>query len=206
MKDMRRAWPYRRILLPLVSCLVAVSFAGTAGLRAESTNVLVAYHSETGHTEKMAKGVAAGAGSVEGTKVVLRRISDVTKDDLLRADAIVLGSPVHMWDVAVEMRTAVVNWSRDFGFYKNKQLADKVGAVFATGGAPSHGKEFTMMSMSLSLLQFGMVLVAPYGGLGASATTAVPESDKGVDERELGEARRLGERVARMAARLKQTR
>jgi multimeric flavodoxin WrbA len=82
-------------------------------------------------------------------------------------------------------------------------LQNKVGAVFATGGAPSNGKEFTMISMALGLLQYGMVLVTPYGGIGASATTGIPESEKGVDERELTEARELGKRVVAIASRLK---
>jgi hypothetical protein len=62
-----------------------------------------------------------------------------------------------------------------------------------------------MMSMALGLLQYGVVLVSPYGGVGASATTGIPEMEKGVDERELTEARELGKRVAVIAARLKGT-
>lgn len=60
-----------------------------------------------------------------------------------------------------------------------------------------------MLSIALSLMQYGMVLVTPYGGLGASATTGVPESEKGVGAHELEEARELGGRLAEIAQRLK---
>jgi NAD(P)H dehydrogenase (quinone) len=170
---------------------------------AEPVKVLIAYSSETGNTEKMARAAAEGVRQVEG-EAVLRRVTEVTKQDLEQADAIMLGSPVHMGDVAAEMRAALVAWSGgDFGFWRSRALQNKVGAVFATGGAPSNGKEFTMMSMALALLQYGMVLVTPYGGLGASATTGIPEAEKGVDERELTEARELGKRAAFIAGRMK---
>lgn len=196
------------LLSTAVRCRIALLGLALTSLasavQAEPVRVLVAYSSETGNTEKMARGVAAGVRSVEGAEALLRLISEVTKEEATGADAIVLGSPVHMADVSAEMRQAMVAWSREFGFWRSKALQDKVGAVFATGAAPSNGKEFTMMSMALSMLQFGMVLVTPYGGIGASAATAIPESDKGVDERELTEARNLGARVAKIAARMRQ--
>ncbi len=203
MKSMRETPASRRAKWHLLLLLALALATVATGSGADQVRVLVAYSSETGNTEAMARGVAAGVDSVEGAQAVLRRISQVSKQDAEQADAIVLGSPVHMADVSAEMRRALVAWSRDFGFWESRALQDKVGAVFATGGAPSHGKEFTMMSMALTLLQFGAVLVSPYGGLGASATTATPESDKGVDARELAEARELGARVARVAARMK---
>jgi NAD(P)H dehydrogenase (quinone) len=152
---------------------------------AEPVKVLIAYVSQTGHTEKMARAAAEGVGQADA-EAVLRRVTEVTKQDLVQADGIMLGSPVHMGDVAAEMRTALVAWSGgEYGFWSSRALQDKVGAVFATGGAPSNGKEFTMISMALGLLQYGVVLVTPYGGVGASATTGIPEMEKGVDEREL---------------------
>jgi NAD(P)H dehydrogenase (quinone) len=182
-----------------VAALVALASVGHA---AEPVRVLVAYSSETGNTEKMAGGVAEGVRSA-GAEAVLRRITEVSKADLERADAVMLGSPVHMGDVSAEMRRALVAWSGDFGFWESRGLQNKVGAVFATGGAPSNGKEFTMMSMALTLLQFGMVLVSPYGGLGASATTGGPETEQGVNEWELNQARELGKRVVAIAQQMK---
>ena len=182
-------------------CALALC-GGPVCAAAEDIAVLVAFHSQTGNTETMANALAEGARS-EGAETVVKRIGDVTQADLEAADAVALGSPVHMGDVAVAIREALVEWAYGFGFWRSKGLANKACAVFATGGAPSNGKEFTMLSMALGMLQYGMVLVTPHGGLGASATTGIPEHEKGVGEHELKEARELGARLAEVARRLK---
>lgn len=179
---------------------VLLLLAGLPAL-AEPVRVLVAYHSQTGNTKQMADAMAAGAGAVDGVEAEAIPVDQVTKEDLEQADAIALGSPVHMGDAAVEMRAALVRWSGEFGFWESRGLQDKVGAVFATGALPSNGKEFTMMSLATGLLQFGVVLVSPYGSLGASATTYKP--DPGVDEAEEEVARDLGRRLAEVAGRMK---
>lgn len=171
--------------------------------QAQDINVLVVYHSQTGNTEKMAAAVAEGAQG-EGVTVVLKKVAALEQADLETADAVVLGSPVHMGDVAVEVRQTLVDWAYEFGFWRSHGLENKVCAVFTTGAAPSNGKEFTMLSMALGMLQFGMVLVTPYGGLGASATTGFPEHEKGVGAHELDEAQKLGARVVEVARRMKQ--
>ena len=163
--------------------------------------VLVAYHSKSGNTQKMAEALADGVREVDGAKVSVKRIEDVTKSDLEKADGLAVGSPVYMGDVAPQIRSAFIQWSTDFGFWDSRGLQDKAGAVFATGAFPSNGKEFTMLSMAQSLAQFGVVLVTPYGTMGASATTYKP--DAGVDDVEAGIARELGKRLAEIAGRLK---
>ncbi len=146
----------------------------------------------------MAEALADGARG-DGVVVVVKQIGAVSQQDLEAADAVALGSPVHMGDVAVEVRTALVDWAYQKGFWRSRGLQNKACAVFTTGGAPSNGKEFTMLSMALGLLQYGMVLVTPYGGLGASATTGTPEHEKGVGDHELKEARQLGARLVEVA-------
>lgn len=178
-------------------CLLTTSASG------QEVTVLVAFHSQSGNTEKMAEAVAEGVHS-EGAAAAVKKIGEVTQEDLEAADAVALGSPVHMGDVAVEVREALVNWAYGFGFWRSRGLMNKPCAVFATGGAPSNGKEFTMLSMALGMLQYGMILVTPYGGLGASATTGIPEHEKGVGDHELEEARMLGARLAEVASRLEE--
>ncbi len=185
------------IMSRVATQLTAVCFLAAAA-PAEDLTVLVAYHSQSGNTETMAEALADGARG-DDVKVVVKRIGDVSKGDLDAADAVALGSPVHMGDVAVEVRTALVDWAYGKGFWRSRGLQNKACAVFTTGGAPSNGKEFTMLSMALGLLQYGMVLVTPYGGLGASATTGIPEHEKGVGEHELEEARSLGARLVEVA-------
>ena len=55
--------------------------------------ILVVYHSQGGNTEKLAERVAAGAGSIEGVTVVLKRASEAGLDDLLSCDGLAVGSP-----------------------------------------------------------------------------------------------------------------
>ena len=55
--------------------------------------ILIIFHSQTGNTERMAKAVAEGAGSIENTEVLLKHARDATLDDLLRADGFAIGTP-----------------------------------------------------------------------------------------------------------------
>ncbi len=55
--------------------------------------ILIVYHSQTGHTERMAKAVAEGAAAMEEAEVLVRRAADATAEDLLWADGIAIGSP-----------------------------------------------------------------------------------------------------------------
>lgn len=58
-------------------------------------NLLIVYHSQTGHTEGLAKAVRRGASHPEIDKVTLRfkRAYDADADDLLWADGLLLGTP-----------------------------------------------------------------------------------------------------------------
>lgn len=179
-------------------------FTAGSALLAEELRVLIAFHSESGHTEKLALALAKGAQTLDGAEVAVKKVGDVTPADLAGADAIVLGSPVHMGDAAWQVRQAIVRWSMEFGFWQSRALTNKVAAVFATGGAPSNGKELTMISLSHSLTQLGMVLVTPYGSQGVSATTSKP--DPGVDEAEEKIAESFGRRIADVAAQMKRGR
>ena len=179
--------------------LLAVLLA-TVPVAAE-TKILVCYFSNSGNTKKMAEALAKGVEGVEGAKAKLKSIDQVTKKDLEATDGLAVGSPVYMGDVATQVRSAFIKWSGDYGIWDSRALQDKAGAVFATGAFPSNGKEFTMWSMAQSLAQFGVVLVTPYGSMGASATTYKP--DEGVDDVEAGIARDLGQRLAEIAGRLK---
>lgn len=55
--------------------------------------ILVIFHSQAGHTERMALSVAKGAGSIENVTVLLRRASEATLEDLLQCDGLAIGSP-----------------------------------------------------------------------------------------------------------------
>ncbi len=168
--------------------------AASAAEPPASVTVLVAYHSATGHTEKMAQGVVEGARSLPGTRVVLKRVGDVAADDLFSADAVVVGSPVYWSNMSGDVKKFFDDWQLKFGVFPEFKMRNKVGAAFATGGQVSSGKEVTMLTILAAMLGNQMIVVSGGGAFGASATT---EGDSpGIDEKELASAKELGRRVA----------
>jgi len=159
--------------------------------------VLVTYHSLSGNTERMAEAVVDGAKAVPGTEVMLKRVGQVTAEDLFSSDAVVVGSPVYWSNMSGEVKTFFDNWQFKFGVYPEFKMKNKVGAAFATGGQISSGKEITMLTILAAMLGNQMIVVSGGGAFGASATT---EGDSpGIDNRELADARALGLRVADVA-------
>ena len=176
--------------------LLLVCLAPAAAQEAE---VLVAYHSLTGNTETLARGVAEGAGRVPGARVTLKAMGDVSDADLAGAHGLVLGSPTHWANLPPEV-SAFVN--------RLPFLGGVVAGAFATAGNPGGGSEQVLVSLLSALLNHGAMVVGPvfeeeggfrYGWMGAAALTG--PVDPGVGEVELDGARRLGERVAREALR-----
>ncbi len=58
--------------------------------------VLIVYATDYGNTQKMAQALAEGARSVSSTQVEVKLAEEVTADDLLKSDAVIVGTPVHM--------------------------------------------------------------------------------------------------------------
>jgi len=159
--------------------------------------VLVAYHSLSGNTERMAEAVVDGVKSVPGTEALLKRVGKVTADDLFSADAVVVGSPVYWSNMSGEVKTFFDNWQFKFGVFPEFKMKNKIGAAFATGGQVSSGKEVTMLTILAAMLGNQMIVVSGGGAFGASATT---EGDSpGIDNKELADAKALGRRVADIA-------
>ena len=190
------------ILCLIVSHVALVSNSVSADEPAlAAVKVLVAYHSLSGNTERMAEAVGEGAKSLPGTTVVLKRVGQVTADDLFSSDAIVIGSPVYWSNMSGEVKTFFDNWQFKFGVFPEFKMKNKIGAAFATGGQVSSGKEVTMLTILAAMLGNQMIVVSGGGAFGASATT---EGDSpGVDKKELADAQALGRRVAEVAAMLR---
>jgi NAD(P)H dehydrogenase (quinone) len=168
---------------------------------AQLVKVLVTYHSLSGNTERMAEAVVDGVKSVPGTEVLLKRVGQVTADDLFSADAVVVGSPVYWSNMSGEVKTFFDNWQFKFGVFPEFKMKNKIGAAFATGGQVSSGKELTMLTILAAMLGNQMIVVSGGGAFGASATT---EGDSpGIDKKELADAKELGRRVAEVAVRFK---
>jgi NAD(P)H dehydrogenase (quinone) len=158
-----------------------------------AVKVLVAYHSLSGNTERMAEAVVEGAKSVSGTDVVMKRVTHVTADDLFSSDALVVGSPVYWSNMSGEVKTFFDNWQFKFGVFPDFRIA--------TGGQISSGKEVTMLTILAAMLGNQMIIVSAGGAFGASATTE--GESHGIDKKELADAQALGRRVAEVAGMLK---
>jgi len=182
---------------------VVLMFSSNAGHAedAPQVTVLVTYHSSTGNTEKMAEGVAEGAKAVAGTSVILKRIRDVARNDLISADAVIVGSPVYFGNMSGEVKTFFDNWSLTFDMFRERKMRNKIGGAFATGAGISSGKEVTILTIFAAMFINQMIVVSGGGGFGASATTG-PDSP-GIDDKEMAEARELGKRIAEVAALVK---
>ena len=164
-------------------------------------NVLVAYHSISGNTEKMAMAVVKGAESILGTRVRMERVDKVTADLLFSSDALVVGSPVYWANMAGEVKTFFDDWQFKFGVWPEFKMRNKVGAAFTTGGQVSGGKEVTMLTILAAMLGNQMIIVSGGGVFGASATTE--GKSPGINQDELADARALGKRVAETARMVK---
>ncbi|MCP4669585.1 MAG: flavodoxin [Deltaproteobacteria bacterium] len=55
--------------------------------------ILIVYHSQGGHTRKMAESVGKGVRSIGNVKAIIKKAANATLHDLLECDGLVLGSP-----------------------------------------------------------------------------------------------------------------
>jgi NAD(P)H dehydrogenase (quinone) len=150
--------------------------------------VLVMYFSKSGNTKKLAEGIAQGVQDEPGVACLLKPAAEVTREDFLGSQGIIAGSPVYFGTMAAELKGVF-----DRLVAVRKRMGDKVGAAFATSGDATGGKETTMMSIVQAFLIYGMIVVGdPLDATGhfGVACTGAP------DEKTLGNARKLGRRVA----------
>ncbi len=145
--------------------------------------ILIVYHSRTGHTKKMALAVAEGARVVVGVDVVLKKIDETTNDDLLKADAIIVGSPTYFGQMSGKIK-ALFDKSNEI----HGKLEGKVGAAFTCAGGHTSGAETTLVSILEAMLIHGMIIQggaqsAYYG----AASVGAPKEKEEKECRELGE-------------------
>lgn len=112
--------------------------------------------STTGRTRRMAEAVADGAREA-GARVLLRVPEETQDADLLDADAVVLGSGVHMGGVASSM---VALFERTAPLWLAGRLRGKLGAAFVSAGEGERGGgELTLLALLAWLAENGMLLV-----------------------------------------------
>ncbi len=162
--------------------------------------VLVLFDSRTGLVRELARAVGEGVAQVPGAVARERDIDEAQPAELLRCDALVLGSP--NWSgVTGKLKT----WLDESGdLWESGELAGKPGAAFGAGWSPHGGIEATLLQLFHLIVAHGMLFVGlPWSErmrrsgsyYGATAVAALTDDDR-------EQARALGARVAALAVRL----
>lgn len=156
------------------------------------TTILVTYYSVTGNTRAMAEAVVAGVRSVENVEAILKPIEEVSREDWLAADGIIVGSPTYFGQMAAEVKKAFDLTEKFYG-----KLEGKVGAAFTTSGGAGCGHELTNISILTAMLVAGMVVAGTtHGPHFGPFAVGKPE------EKALAQARDMGVRVAELTHKL----
>jgi len=148
---------------------------------------LVIYYSRTGNTKKMAGSVAEGIKN-EGMEVVIKEAKDVDAAELLKYDAIAIGSPTYYGSMASEIKNLLDESVKFHG-----KLDGKVGAAFASSANVGGGNETTILDILDAMLIHGMIIQGdPQGDHYGAVAIGAPDS------RATKQCIRLGSRVAKL--------
>ncbi len=148
--------------------------------------VLVLYHSTYGHIETMAEAVAAGARSVEGAVVDIKRVPELVPEELAKKsgykldqaapiatvadlenyDAVIVGAGTRYGTASSQMRNFL---DQTGGVWMKGALVGKVGGAFTSTATQHGGQETTLIGLIQTLLHHGMVIAGlPYAWAGQS--------------------------------------
>ncbi|MFP3904501.1 MAG: flavodoxin family protein, partial [Armatimonadota bacterium] len=136
--------------------------------------------------------VVEGAKTVEGLDLHLRSIEELTADDLLEYDAIIMGSPVYFGTMAAEVKQLI-----DVSVKHFTELDGKLGGAFASSGAAHGGNETTILDICKALMVHGMIVRGIAEG-SHYGPVAVGEPD----DEECEECREYGRTMGQLAVKL----
>lgn len=154
--------------------------------------VLVTFFSVTGNTKAMAEAVAEGVRSVQNIECAFMPVTEVTNDEVVAADGIIVGSPTYFGQMAAQVKALFDITERVYG-----KLEGKVGAAFTTSGGAGCGHELTNMSIITAMLVAGMIVQGTTKGPHFGPFAVGKPNDK-----QLAQARDLGVRVAELTKKL----
>lgn len=126
--------------------------------------ILVVYHSQTGHTQKMAETVAKGADSVKNVRVILKKAADAALEDLIDCDGLAIGTPEYFGYMAGIIKDFFDRTYEEA--HTRKEVFKKPYAVFISAGNDGSGasawidricKGFTFKKVSEPIISRGDV-------------------------------------------------
>ena len=188
------------------------------------SEIAVVYHSTTGTTRKLAEAVRAGAASVTGARAALHEIRGAEiaegrwKNDALlaaldAADAIVFGCPTFMGGPSAQLKAFL---DASVSRWYSRAWAGKLAAAFTVSTTPSGDKLQTLDAIFVTAMQHGMLWVgldqSPLNPkqlnrlgvyVGVAAQPDYASVPPGVIAADLQTGELLGERVAKLALRLR---
>lgn len=153
--------------------------------------VLVVYYSRSGTTEKMSC-IIAGAITKEGLSCDIKKVSDTKVEDLLKYEAVVIGSPTYYGTMAYEIKKLLDESVKFHG-----KLEGKIGGAFSSSANIAGGNETTIVDILCALLIHGFVIQGDPKG-----DHYGPVAVGSVDERATKECARFGQRIARLVKKL----
>jgi len=152
---------------------------------------IIIYYSLTGNTKRMAESIAEGLKK-EGVNTVVKEAEKVRPGELLKFEAIIIGSPTYYGTMAAQIKK-LLDDSVEF----HGKLDGKVGAAFSSSANIGGGNETTILDILNAMLIHGMIIQGdPAGGHYGPVAIDAPDS------RAMKECARLGSRVAKLVKKL----
>ncbi|WP_367103375.1 flavodoxin family protein [uncultured Psychrobacter sp.] len=119
-----------------------------------TVSIAVIYHSNYGHTKRVAEAVVAGARQqLPETQARAIDVHDVDWDFVDQADLLVFGSAVYMGSVTAEFKTFMDETSKR---WYHRKWEGKWAAAFANSGGLSGDKLAALQQICLYAMQHGM--------------------------------------------------
>ncbi len=197
----------------------------------DQLKVSIIYYSATGTVYRLAQAIREGAETA-GAQVTVKKVRELapdeavasnqgwadhrtqtqdvpeaTADDIVGADAVILGSPTRYGNVAAQLKqfldTLGPQWQQGL-------LADKVYSGFTSSSTQHGGQETTLLALYNTIHHFGGIVVSPgytdplkFADGNPYGTSFVSGQGDYPDETALNAGRYQGQRVVRIAQALR---
>ncbi len=152
---------------------------------------IVIYYSRSGNTKEMAEIIAEAMNKAK-LPADCKPVDKVKAEDLLKYDAIVVGSPTYYGHMAAPIKQLF-----DDSVSFHGKLSGKVGGAFSSSANIGGGNETTIMGIIEAMLIAGMVVAGdPQGDHYGPVSIGKP------DERVRQQCARRGQKIAELTRKL----